>query len=268
MNRKFYRLVERWSSEALAKDETHRNWPGMKNEFHSLHGAVATSGDATTTALAARMEIETDKIIQHSNRSISDVAVVIKEMVDDRIKSFIDRGNSLLASCIGRTFVSIEGLRTSVDDHYKSLVNCIATVVQQNESTDKRNSERYLKLNENQTRAEMLACHHHDVNIKTQTAMFESLTAQIRCLAVPHDKERFASAPTLEWLIDNMDEIIELGSIMDKIRDNQAPRENTIYTAVKAIRALELFPATDVRDEVEGLIYRWDHDQRPQRLHA
>ena len=268
MNRKFYRLIERWASEALAKDETHRNWPGIKNEFHSLHGAVATSGDATTAAVTARMEMETDKIIQHSNRSISDVAVVIKELVDDRVKTFVDRGNSLLAACMGRVFVSVEGLRTSVDDHHKVVKTWFATIAEHAEVVDKRNSERYLKLHENQARAEMLSCHHHDVNVKTQAAMWESLTAQIRCLAVPHEKERFASAPTLEWVIDNMDELIELGEVMAKIRDNEAPRENTIYSAVKAIRALELFPATDVRDEVESLIYRWDHDQQPQRLHA
>lgn len=72
------------------------------------------------------------------------------------------------------------------------------------------------------------------------------------------------AAPGLEWVIDNMDGIIDLARIMDAIRNNDAPREMTIYKAISAIRALELYSAMDVRDELQGWIARCDNDQSPR----
>lgn len=260
MNRKFWRWVEKLASDKLAKDETNRNWPGVKNEFNKtrneIHEAWKFNGDLLV-----------QRIVEQMNTRFSDTNVVTRDMLDDRsvgIKSFVERGNSLMMSTLGRIFVNLHGLETKCGDWVNQIIRGQEELARQASLHDASNYERYTQLGEEIRRLRMKVEEHQSLNYKTQLALYDNIVTQVQSLKSP-DKQHFSSSPTLEWLIDNMDGIEDVARVAAAVRENHAPK----HSLVAAIRRLELFSAMDVRDEVENLSNRWDNDQsNVHRLHA
>jgi len=266
MNRKFWRWVEKLASDKLAKDETHRNWPGIKNEFektrNEVHEAWKFNGDLLV-----------QRVVGQVSSRLSDQSVVVRDIINDTttkvidersvgIKSFVERGNSLMMSSIGRIFVNVHGLETKIGDWVNQIIRGQEEITRQDSIHDQSNSDRYLSLVQQIQHLNSRMDQDRNEMLRIQALQYDAFTLQVENIrkALPkQDNERYDSAPTLEWIIDQMDELIELGKVMEAIRDNQAPRENTIYKAVKCIRSLDIqYGATDVRDEVQSLIHKWD----------
>ncbi len=265
MNRKFWRWVEKLASDKLAKDEAKANWIGMKNEFNQtrneIHEAWKFNGDLLV-----------QRVVEQMNTRFSDVNVVTRDMLDDRsvgIKAFVERGNSLMMSTLGRIFVNVHGLETKVGDWFAQLVRGDEELARQAEVHHASHYELYTQLGEELRHLRMKVDEHQSLNYKTLLALHNDLVSRIQSSAVPQAKEHFDSAPTKEWLMDHLDEIIQMADVAKAVRDNTAPRENTIYKLVGAMRTLNLWGVTDLRDEIVSKINSWDNDQsNVQRLHA
>lgn len=261
MNRKFWRWVEKFASDKLAKDEFNNHWLGVKEEFSMTRNEIHSAWEHNGANLVQR-------IVDQMNSRFSDTNVVTRDMLDDRsvgIKSFVERGNSLLMSSLGRIFVNVHGLETKVGDWFEQLVRGGEELSRQAAVNDANNYERSTQLGEELRRLRMKVDENQSLNYKTMLALHNDLVARIQSANVPQDKQRFDSAPTLEWLIDNMDGIEEVAKAAAGVRENNMPK----HSLVAAIRRLELFSMMDVNDEVENLRNRWDNDQsNVQRLHA
>ena len=260
MNRKFWRWVEKFASDKLAKDETHRNWPGIKNEFHALRGELHTSWEHNGANLVQR-------IVDQMNTRFSDSNVVARDMLDERsvgIKSFVERGNSLLMSSIGRIFVNVHGLETKISDWVSQIIRGQEETSRQAALYDQAESDRYLTLVQQIQHLNNRLDQDRNEMLRVQALQYDAFTLQVENIrkALPkQDNERFNSAPTLEWVMDNLDEIIEVAKTAEAVKYNNAPRENTIYKLVSSIRRLDLYSALDVRDEIISKINTWDNDQ-------
>lgn len=158
----------------------------------------------------------------------------------------------------------IEGTTLMADDKAKTRTNCIIQgqeeLARQAAIFDASNGDRMLTLYDKFRHLEQAVEHHHMLTTSKLNAIFSSLSVQLNELR-PKDRIHYTTEPTLEWLMDNLDEIIEMANMAQAVRDNTAPRQNTIYKLVRAIRNLHLYSASDVKDEITSKINTWDNAQ-------
>lgn len=266
MNRKFWRWVEKFASDNLAKDEARDNWVGIKNEFHSQRGAIAVAADSIENEIHSAWEANGPILVQRLgdkiNTSVSDTAVVMKDILDDRFNTMKERDNrssSIFAGLFGRINVSISGVATELRDKFEQLVRGGEEISRQVALVGRDNYDQTSKIGEELRQLRMKVDENHQLHYKTGLALYDSLSGQIAALKAP--SKRHNPAPDLEWIIDNADDLIEAADALKAVRDNHAPRNISVYEAVRKLRKLELYSAMDARDEIEGLVSRWDNDQ-------
>ena len=128
--RSFLKWLNKASGDALAKDEFNRNWIGVKNEFHAVHGAIHTAIDKAmeTAVLTLKDHLNTEvseqfktagplivqKVVEIISSRISDSGVVFRDILVDRnddLKESLFRREALLdnsISTVGRHVLSFE----------------------------------------------------------------------------------------------------------------------------------------------------------------
>lgn len=158
----------------------------------------------------------------------------------------------------------IEGASLMHEDKAKKRTNYIIRgqeeLAQQAAIYDASNGDRMLALIDRFRDLEAKNKHQYMLLSAKMNAVFSSLSAQINDLR-PKARQHYTTEPSLEWLMDNLDEIIEMAGVASAIRDNAIPQDTGIYRLTKALRKLYLYSATDVRDEVVSKINSWENSQ-------
>lgn len=254
--RKFWKWLEKLASDQLAKEEANGHWIGMKNEFHALHGAIHNAWEHNG-------ELLTQRLRDYITPKLSDYGVVLRDKFDEHeetMKRFGDRGVSLISSICGRVLATIETLSRKSEKRQNVIMQSFEELARQAAIHDQSNTDRSLALHEAlrnlNTRIDLVQ--------GMQVRFFENLTEQLTGLRVPQDKQRFDSAPTLEWLFDNIDAIANLGSTIELVRGNHIPSNAARMELIRSIRAVNLYSVTNVRDEVDRLMQALENDTQLQ----
>lgn len=272
IRRNILKRIEKWTSDQLAKDETRHNWPGIKNGFFAVESAVAVAADAVKDEIHSAWSSNGANLVQRIvavvNPNISDTAEVMKKILDDRFDTMKERDNrsdAKYSNLLGIVNATINSVGNKVGDYFEQLIRGGEELSRQSALEDQSNHERTTQTQEQIRLLRMKVEEYQSLNYKTHLSLYNDLVGRIQELKSP-DKQHFNSAPTKEWLFDNMDALIEAVEAMIAVRENNTPRSTTVYEAVRRFRKLELYGASDIRDEIESLTNRWDNDQPNIRL--
>lgn len=250
---KFWKWLAELANKQLAKREVKQSIIGLRNQIHCLSGEIASHFDVTGTNLVQRFN-------EISTRHTNDVAIVIRDIIEDKLQKHTFDVDRLYATAVKfcqdleRRIAGVEGMFFESDRKNKNrqnvLMQSFEELARQAALHDQNNTDRTLSV-----------LNKLDLMQGVQLSTFDNVSQQIQTIHVPRTKQRFDSAPTLEWLFDNIDNFMDLGNTLYLARRNDIPRSKAKMEIIRQIRNLNLYSVLDVRDEAERLLDSWDNDQ-------
>ncbi len=266
-----YKLIADWASEAEANAEQKRKLrldklnkltkAGFNNALHSLSGEISR-----------HFEVSGNLIIQYTNNivteQISKGVNVISQSLDS-FKLWLDDsfrmlGNELskhTTECVQALHELTEGAFTRAEDkatkRQNAIMNMLIATSKQSGAHDLNNADRYLSTIERIRLLETKIDKDNEVLFNTMIGLFENLTEQIQAMRRPLDKQRFSPAPTLEWLMDNADEVIRLGAALNNLRENNVPPHDAKLCVVKSVRSLNDYSVARIWEALESRTAAW-----------
>lgn len=274
-----------------------KNNAAIINRLDSLHGAIGANTDAIAeqvadklvTVLAPKAELEiSEQFDLGSSRMVTEISNNINKRLNDAIDGVKAQSTGHLGALINAIYKThhvslskakdiesrlavIEGTNLDMQAISKRNTHVLDDAITQSNQNfeelgrtlsvfDASNGDRMLTLFNRLREIEHQMGHRHMMTHAKMASQFASLSAQINDLR-PKDRVQYTVEPTLEWMIDNMDGVIEMANIAAALRDNHAPREHNMYRLIQAIRKLHLYSVTDVKDEVINLLNSWDNQQ-------
>jgi hypothetical protein len=254
--RKFWRWLEKLASDQLAKNEMKDSWIGVKNEFHALHGAIGAAWEANG-------ELLTQRLRDYITPKLNDYGVIIRDKFDaheEVMKRYTDRGIGLVSSICGRVFEAIELLSRKSEKRQNVVMQSFEEIARQAAIHDQSNTDRSLAIHESLRQLATKL----DLSQGMQVKFFENLTEQLAELKTPREKQRFDSAPTLQWLFDNIEAIANFGKTFELVRDNHIPKSAAKMELIRSIRAINLYSISNIHDEVGRLMQALENDTQLQ----
>jgi len=268
---KIWKWLADTANKELNKRELKRRTAGIVNRLDALSGELAAA--INTQALGLRTQVAEEisdqfasagpLIVQRVNQTLgaklNDVAVVLRDVIEEHTR----RGFTLSASLLGRILGNQATLATKSEKRQNHVMEGLNELARQAAIHDQNNTDRNLTLVTmvQQLTSEMRQ--HHNISQAMQVKFFEHLALQLH-MATTKGKERYSPAPKLEWLMDNLDHMMELCDALRKAKSNDAPRSAMTMRAISAIRSMELFSVSSIREEIE----RWFTSQDNDLAHA
>ncbi len=274
-----------------------RNDAAIVNRLDSLHGLVGANNDAVAELVADKLiktlgpkaELEiSEQFDLAAPRMVSEISADINRRLTDAIDNVKSQSTNhlgVLSTVLFKThnvslsklkdiemrLAVVEGNSLETQTATKRLVTSFEDALDQsNQNFDELG--RHLSVHDASEGDRMLTLFNQVNELKHQlnhkytlthariASVHASLSAQLADLK-PKSRVQYTVEPTLEWMIDNMDGVIEMANIAAALRDNHAPREHNMYRLIQAIRKLHLYSVTDVKDEVINLLNSWDNQQ-------
>lgn len=190
---------------------------------------------------------------------LSDQAVVLKEIGEKTAA----RHSTMLAGLAGRMMVSLNNAKDTAEQNYNSLLQGQEEIARQAAIYDQHGSDRFLTiLNKLDLQQGMVLSLFRRIEKTIQDGLW-NVTQQIQNPPA-EAKQRYSPAPSLQWLMDNADTVIDIGTAFGALRDNSGPDDLARPRAIKAIRSLGLFTMQNVSDEVKRITDLWNNDQQLQ----
>lgn len=274
-----------------------RNDAAIVNRLDSLHGLVGANNDAVAELVADKLiktlgpkaELEiSEQFDLGSSRMVTEISNNINKRLNDAIDGVKAQSTGHLGALINAIYKThhvslskakdiesrlavIEGTNLDMQAISKRNTHVLDDAITQSNQNfeelgrtlsvfDASNGDRMLTLFNRLREIEHQMGHRHMMTHAKMASQFASLSAQLADLK-PKSRVQYTVEPTLEWMIDNMDGVIEMANIAAALRDNHAPREHNMYRLIQAIRKLHLYSVTDVKDEVINLLNSWDNQQ-------
>lgn len=269
MTEGFWKWVASIASRELNKREIKQRVAGLCNRLDIMSGEIAAGFDSHAMNLRTQVAEEISDqfasagplIVQRVNQTLdpklNDVTVVLKDIIEERTK----KGFTLNASLLGRILGNQAVQASKSEKRQNYIMEAFNELARQSALHDQSNTDRNLTL------INMLRLMDDKMNNKLdqlqgmQIKFFENLTLQIR-MATSKGKERYSPAPKLEWLMDNLDHMMELCDALRLAKSNDAPRSTMTMRAISAIRSMELFSVSNIRREIERWLNSQDNDQQ------
>lgn len=165
--------------------------------------------------------------------------------------------NSDKASLMHGKLVDMQG---EALEHYTNLLQGQEEMARQASIHDAANGDRMLSIVDRFRQLEAVTEHRYMMTQAKLNAMFNSLSSQLNDLR-PKTREQYRTNPSLEWFMDNLDEIVRVAEIVELVRKNHIPSDKSSYELTKAIRKLHLYSIQDVKPEVDNKIRSWERTQ-------
>lgn len=274
-----------------------RNDAAIVNRLDSLHGLVGANNDAVAElvadklvkVLAPKAELEiSEQFDLGSSRMVTEISNSINKRLNDAIDGVKAQSTGHLGALVNAIYKThhvslskakdiesrlavIEGTNLDMQAISKRNTHVLDDAITQSNQNfeelgrtlsvfDASNGDRMLTLFNRLRELEHQMGHRHMMTHAKMASQYASLSAQINDLR-PKDRVQYTVEPSLEWVIDNMDGLINMVNKAVALRDNHVPRDTGLYHLVQAIRKLHLYSVTDVKDEVVNLLNSWDNQQ-------
>lgn len=269
MTEGFWKWLANVASKELNKRELRQRSAHICNRLDELSGQFAVAIDAQAMTLRTQVAEEISDqfasagplIVQRVNQTLgpklNDVATVLRDIIEERTK----KGFTLNASLLGRILGNQAVQSSKAEKRQNYVMEAFNELARQSAVHDQNGTDRNLTV------VNMLQLMDAKMNNKLDQLQgmhikfFENLTLQIR-MATAKGKERYSPAPKLEWLMDNLDHMMELCDALRLAKSNDAPRSTMTMRAISAIRSMELFSISNIRGEIERWFNSQDNDQQ------
>lgn len=197
-----------------------------RNEFHRRVNDLGTGISQIFNTIGIQIVTKVNEIsIRHTN----DLGKVICLKLDDiemRIKDFIARGENLIKVQVRDTVIgALSGIEKAAD-HRQHATN--ALVMEQAKQAN-------------------VVANQHQVELLQR---FQELKQLI-------EPTQANGQPTVEWLAENADNIIELGDSFKSLRDGTIPASPAMVQVVRAVRALIEVDMKSVKQAVDTQAELW-----------
>ena len=259
----FWKKLASWASK-MEEESTRRKVPSKHRPLS--HAEFHNTLDAFGGELGKMIEMSGHLVVQHVSTCVSDLTRVAKDIVDDgacKLQGWMEATFKLYEASIGSYFATFNEAseirhREAEDRAAKRqnhVMNGLIGVAKQMGSTELNQGERYLELMERIRVLEMDNDEKHRVMFNTMIALFENLTEQIQ------KKQRvvveYREEPTLEWLVDRADEIIDFADALKAIRDNTIPPDAATMKAVRCVRGMMQVSIHDIQELLKARTQQW-----------
>lgn len=268
MTEGFWKWLANQANKELARRELKQRTAGIYNRLDALAGQFATAIDAQALGLRTQVAEEisdqfasagpliVQRVNETMNPKLNDVAVVLKDIFEERTQ----KGFTLNAQLLGRILGNLAVASSKAEKRQNYIMQGFDELSRQNSLHDQGNSDRYLSLHKEIRQLNDKIDYHAGLMQSMQVKFFESLSLQIQ-MASSKGKERYSPAPKVEWLFDHVDDMIELCDALKAARSNDAPRSTMKMRALAAIRRMGDFTGVSkIRGELDRLFNSWDND--------
>lgn len=268
------------------------------NRLDSLHGLVGANNEAVAELIADKLvgflspkaeleiseqfELASPMMVREISNSIS------KRLSDaiDGVKSQSTNHLGLLTTAIYKThnvalskakdldmrMAVIEGTLLDTQAVAKKLTHSLDDALDQSNQNfeelgralnvfDASDGDRMLTLYNTMRQLEHQINHKHQMTHAKMAAQYAGLSAQINDLR-PKDRSQYRVNPSMHWLIDNLDLLLEMAQTAELVRNNHIPRDRGVYELVKAIRKVHHYPIEELKHEVISKLEAWDNAPR------
>lgn len=268
---KIWKWLADTASKELTKRELKRRTAGIYNRLDELAGQVAIAIDAQALGLRTQVAEEISDqfasagplIVQRINQTLdpklNDVTTVLRDIIEERTK----KGFQLCAQLLGRALGNQAVLASKSEKRQNYIMEAFNELARQAAVHDQSNTDRNVTLVAMIQQLNAKIDHNNNVQQAMQVKFFENLSLQLQ-MATAKGKERYSPAPKLEWLMDNLNHMMELCDALRLAKSNDAPRSTMTMRAISAIRSMELFSVSNIREEID----RWFTNQDNDLAHA
>lgn len=196
------------------------------NTLSALDGSI-------TTLFKLSGEITVQRLGEMVARYVDDLGGVIVEKLSEqeaRLQHWLDHTFKLYDNSLHQLFTAFN---TAAEQRHAEQESWAFGLSEKLKASDANNSARYLAMQERISQLSADNMNQHNVAFGTMVGLFENLTEQIQ-----RANTRKSNAPTLEWVMENADELIRLGTSLRNLQENNVPPATATGEVVRSIRQL------------------------------
>jgi hypothetical protein len=270
------------------------NNAAVVNRLDSLHGLIGANNEAVSEliadklikVLAPKAELEiSEQFDLASPAMVREISNNINKRLTDAIDSVKAQSTGHLGATVSAIYKTshvvqsklkdidmrmavIEGTALTTQTTASKLTHSLDDALDQSNQNfeemgrtlslfDAANGDRMLTLFNKLRELEHQMGHRHQMTHAKLAAQYASLSAQINDLR-PKDRKQYRVNPSVEWFIDNLDEIMRIAEVAELVRNNHIPRDKAAYELTKAIRQVHPYAIDNLLNEVASKIESWD----------
>lgn len=241
----FYKKLADWASgmeqRKIERKAIRFKQPVSMLEFHntisSLFGDFCQVTEHNCTLLIARTNDMLTNIVKVLDTRFSDWGCVIRDMLVDIKGQIVDQ-----------LFITADDIDHKAGKRHNVVVNYIFGLFEHQKTMDLNESNRYLELMERIRIQDLRLEEYMNICLNTQVGLFEKIT------------EVFGysnSGPTLDWVIDNADELMRFSMAMKNIRENNVPSNIGVNEAAKCLRTMLNVDTAEVIAALDAKTAQW-----------
>lgn len=234
----FWKKLSAWANHMEAQAERRKadrrvlrnaTYVDLKNSLDVFGGEIAKMLDTTGSIIVQKLG-DFSKVVR-------DQLNAQQEWIENSFRLYDNMLTSTLRTYNEAAELRHEESRLSLDGIAKYLM-----------AMGRNQDDRYIQLTKRLEMLEARSEYYHGVEQGTTIGLFENLTDQIQAQG---------QTPRLQWLLDNVEELISFCNAMQKLRDNTEAPQNVIADAVRSVRSIVEVSTAEAQEGIDDIALRW-----------